>query len=176
MHLLVLHLKEWTQSTLCVWTVKPEVKVLRSLRVAKVWLISEEVGILSEFFLQIWSDKVNICGFTRKNFFVHLGTGLSSLIMLELECYVYSSPLIGMINSLLPALYTFNKMHCFTGAAQSEAIEIYEWVNLAVTLCSETQQVVMLLCPPQQRQVLPTTRDKSLLTLDNEGKQGNKKV
>ncbi len=67
-------------------------------------------------------------------------------------------------------------MLCFTGAAQSEAIEIYERVNLSVTLRCQTQQVVILFCPPRQRQVLPSTGDRSLLTLDNGGKQGNKKV
>lgn len=36
----------------------------------------------------------------------------------------------------------------FTGAAHCEAVEIYEWVHLVVTLHSETQQVVILLCPP----------------------------
>ena len=42
-----------------------------------------------------------------------------------------------------------------------------------VTLRSETQQVVIRLCP--QRQVLPTGGgggDRSLLTADNGGKQG----
>ncbi|CAB1438692.1 unnamed protein product [Pleuronectes platessa] len=51
-----------------------------------------------------------------------------------------------------------------------KGVEIYERVNPAVTLRSETQQVVIRLCP--QRQVLPTVGgDRSLLTADNGGKQ-----
>lgn len=55
--------------------------------------------------------------------------------------------------------------------AESGAID--GCVNLVVTLCSETQQVAILLYVSLQRQVLPSMADRLLLTLDNGRKQGN---
>lgn len=67
-------------------------------------------------------------------------------------------------------------IHLSASRAQSEAVEIYEGVNLVLTLCRETQQVVILLCPPLQRQVLPTTGGQITVDPGQWRKQGNKKV
>lgn len=113
---------------------------------------------------------MNVCRLTRRDFSAHvreaadLPTG-SIVSSWYVKLFIWSHDVRILMLCRLARWAASSLFNCFFQWKTKEKtpltnddMEIYEWVNLVVTLCSEAQQVVILLCPQKQTQVHPTVR------------------